>query len=325
MVWQGKRAKVELVSLTPPVVASVEALNTSGGKKPATTVQAVARFCKRKPLGAIGGVILVVLVLIALLAPVIAPHDPYTPNAAAIYAVPGSVYLLGADEAGRDVMSRLFYGARISLYVSLASVLIGFTSGALLGILSAYIGGWFDLIIQRIIDALMAFPTIILALGIMAVLGASVHNVILALIFVIVPGTARTVRSQALSVKALDYIIAAGALGGTHGRIILRHMVPNLFAMCLILATLQLGLAILTESSLSFLGVGVPPDVPTWGGMLREAARAFVGVAPWLAIFPGLTIALAVFGVNLLGDALRDVLDPRLRSDGGAGQSRADN
>ena len=204
-------------------------------------------------------------------------------------------------------------------------MLIGFTSGALLGILSAYIGGWFDLIIQRIIDALMAFPTIILALGIMAVLGASVHNVILALIFVIVPGTARTVHSQALSVKALDYIIAAGALGGTHGRIILRHMVPNLFAMCLILATLQLGLAILTESSLSFLGVGVPPDVPTWGGMLREAARAFVGVAPWLAIFPGLTIALAVFGVNLLGDALRDVLDPRLRSDGGAGQSRADN
>jgi len=321
MVWPGKRSKANSPSLTSPATVPVEAADIAIGKTHSTVAQGLIRFCKRKPLGAVGGAILVLLVLVAVLAPVVAPHDPYQPNAAAIYAVPGSTYPLGADEAGRDVMSRLCYGARISLYVSLLSVLIGITIGSLLGILSAYLGGWFDLILQRIIDALMAFPTIILALGIMAVLGASVHNVILALICVIVPGTARTVRSQALSIKALDYITAASALGGTHGRIICRHIVPNLLSMCLILGTLQLGLAILTESSLSFLGVGVPPDVPTWGGMLREAARAFVGVAPWLAIFPGLTIALAVFGVNLLGDALRDVLDPRLRSDGGATQS----
>jgi len=274
-------------------------------------------FSTRKPLGAAGGAILAVLIIIAILAPVISPHDPYHPNAAAIYALPGSVYPLGADEAGRDVMSRLFYGARISLTVSLISVAIGTTLGLLLGVVSAYIGGWFDLLVQRLIDALMAFPTIILALGIMAVLGASVPNVILALVFIMAPGTARTIRSQALSIKELDYVTAARAAGCSHVRIIFLHMVPNLFAICLVLATLQLGLAIITEASLSFLGVGVPPDVPTWGGMLRVAAQAFVGVAPWLAVFPGLTIALAVFGVNLLGDALRDVLDPRLRSDSG--------
>lgn len=279
-------------------------------------------FARRKPLGAIGGLILLLLVLIALLAPLIAPHDPYEPNAAAIYALPGSTYPLGADETGRDVLSRLCFGARVSLYVSLVSVLLGVTIGALLGVLSAYLGGWFDLVSQRLVDAFMAFPTIILALGIMAVLGASVHNVILALVCVMAPGTARAVRAQALSIKELDYVTAARALGCSGRRIIFRHMVPNVLAICMVLATLQLGLAILTESALSFLGVGVPPDVPTWGGMLREAARAFVGVAPWLAIFPGLVIALAVFGVNVFGDALRDVLDPRLRSDDGGAVAR---
>lgn len=282
---------------------------------PSRPLAALVSFARRKPLGAAGGLIMLTLVFIALLAPMLAPHDPYRPNAAAIYALPGGTYPLGTDEAGRDVLSRLIFGARISLYVSLVSVLIGITIGLWLGVTSAYLGGWFDLLVQRIIDAFMAFPTIILALGIMAVLGASVNNVILALVFIMAPGTARTVRSQALSIKELEYVMAARAVGCSHGRVLFRYIVPNLFATCIVLATLQLGLAIITEASLSFLGVGVPPDVPTWGGMLRGAARAFIGVAPWLAIFPGLAMALAVFAVNLLGDALRDVLDPRLQSE----------
>ena len=270
-------------------------------------------FSTRKPLGAIGGGLLATIILIAILAPIISPYDPYEPDADAIYASPGSGFLLGADEVGRDVMSRLFHGARISMYVGVVSVLFGITLGTVLGVVSAYLGGKFDLLIQRVVDAFLAFPLIILALAVMSVLGASVNNVILALVVVMVPRTARTIRSQALSLKELDYVTAARAVGCSPTRIVFRHIVPNLGATCIILATITLGLAITTEASLSFLGIGVPPDVPTWGSMLRVAADAFIGVAPTLAIFPGLAIALAVFGANLLGDALRDVMDPKLR------------
>ena len=292
-----------------------EALPTidRGWRQVAAPLRVVIDFSRRKPLGAAGGAILAFLVLVAIFAPLIAPHDPYKPDAGAIYAPPDSQYLLGADEAGRDVLSRLVYGARVSMWVGAISVFIGISLGAVLGVVSAYIGGKFDLITQRLVDALLAFPVIILGLGIMSVLGASVTNVIMALIIIMVPRTARTVRSQALSVKEFDYVLAARAVGSSPVRIVFRHIMPNIFATCIVLSTITLGLAITTEASLSFLGIGVPPDVPTWGTMLRAAADAFISVAPSLAIFPGVAIALAVFGANLLGDAMRDVLDPKLR------------
>lgn len=273
----------------------------------------LAGFSKRKPLGGIGAALLILLITIGILAPFISPQDPYLPNAGGIYAGFSSTYLLGGDEVGRDVLSRLFQGARTSMFVGMASVAIGIALGTVIGVVSGYIGGRFDLIVQRVVDAFLAFPIIILGLGIMSVLGSSVGNVILALIIIMVPRTARTVRAQALSLKELDYVMAARAMGCPPSRIIYRHIIPNLMSTCIILATITLGLAITTEASLSFLGIGVPPDVPTWGSMLRVAADAFIGVAPTLAIFPGAAIALAVFGANLLGDALRDVLDPRLR------------
>ena len=286
---------------------------TRGLGRTRAPVRAAIDFSRRKPMGAVGAGILIALLLIAVFAPAISPQDPYKPDAGAIFATPGSGYPLGADEAGRDVMSRLFFGARISMYVGVVSVLIGITLGTVLGVVSAYVGGRFDLIIQRFVDALLSFPVIIMGLAIMSVLGASVTNVILALVIIMVPRTARTVRSQALSIKEFDYVLAARAVGCSPLRIVFRHIMPNLFATCIILSTITLGLAITTEASLSFLGIGVPPDVPTWGTMLRAAADAFINVAPTLAIFPGTAIALAVFGANLLGDAMRDVLDPKLR------------
>ncbi len=277
---------------------------------------ALIDFSRQKPLGAIGGGILVVLIIIAVLAPVISPFDPEEIHSEHLFAPPGRFLPLGGDSVGRDVMSRLFYGGRISLFVGLVSVGIGITLGSLLGVASAYIGGSFDLIVQRFVDAFIAFPGIILALAIMAVLGSSVTNIIIALVLVLAPSAIRTVRSQALAIKEMDYILAVTAVGANGTRIVLRHMVPNCMAIFMILATLNLGYAIIVEASLSFLGVGVPPNVATWGSMLAEGGVSYIDKAPWLAVLPGVALSLAVFGVNLLGDALRDVLDPRLRGTG---------
>ena len=270
-------------------------------------------FCRHKPLGATGGAILLVMVVVAILAPVIAPRNPQETSVALKYAKPGGELLLGGDQLGRDVLSRLIYGARISLYVGLVSVGIGVTSGTLIGIFSAYVGGKVDLVIQRLVDALMGFPPIILALGLMAALGPSMNNVVIALVVILLPGAARVVRAQTLSIKELDYTLAARAIGADSWRIMLRHILPNVMATYIVLATITLGFAIVVEASLSFLGVGIPPDVPTWGGMLTLGASKYINFAPWLAIFPGVAIALVVFAVNLLGDSLRDVLDPKLR------------
>lgn len=277
---------------------------------------ALIDFSRQKPLGAIGGGILVVLIIIAVLAPVISPFDPEEIHSEHLFAPPGGFLPLGGDSVGRDVMSRLFYGGRISLFVGLVSVGIGITLGSLLGVASAYIGGGFDLIVQRFVDAFIAFPGIILALAIMAVLGSSVTNIIIALVLVLAPSAIRTVRSQALAIKEMDYILAVTAVGANGTRIVLRHMVPNCMAIFMILATLNLGYAIIVEASLSFLGVGVPPNVATWGSMLAEGGVSYIDKAPWLAVLPGVALSLAVFGVNLLGDAFRDVLDPRLRGTG---------
>ena len=223
-------------------------------------------FIRRKPLGAVGARIVLALILVAIFAPTISPHDPEEPSAEDIYSKPGGRYILGGDNVGRDILSRLFYGARISIYVGVVSVGIGVSIGALLGIVSAYLGGRFDLVLQRFVDALIAFPGLILALAIMAALGASVNNVIIALIVsAFVPGTSRVVRSQALSIKQSDYVLSARAVGCSDIRIIFRHIVPNCMAIYMVLITIQLGTAITTEASLSFLGLGVPPQTPTWG------------------------------------------------------------
>ena len=281
-------------------------------------VSAIIGFSRRKPLGAVGAFIFIGLCVIAIFAPLLSPHDPETIQGAEfIFASPGnSVVPLGGDQVGRDVMSRLFFGARISLYVGIISVGIGVTIGSLFGVVSAYSGGAFDLIMQRLVDAFMAFPGIILALAIVAVLGSSITNVIIALVLVLTPSSVRTVRSQSLAIKEMDYILAARAVGVPPWRIVLRHIVPNCFALFIILATLNLGFAIIVEASLSFLGVGVPPNIATWGGMLSDAGSSYIKTAPWLAVFPGVAIALVVLGVNLFGDALRDVFDPRLRGTG---------
>ena len=277
------------------------------------TLSVVVVFSRRKPLGAIGGALLVILVLIALLAPLISPHDPYNINVDTILSEPDSEHWLGGDSLGRDVLSRLFYGGRISLFVGLVSIAIGISLGSFLGAVSAYFGGKVDLIVQRFVDAFIAFPGIILGLAIMAVLGSSVFNIIIALVLVLAPSAIRTVRSQALAVKEMDYVLAARALGANDLRIIIQHIIPNCMAIFIVLFTLNLGYAIIVEATLTFLGVGVPPDVPSWGGMLAEGGIAYLKDAPWLAIAPGIALSLAVFGVNLFGDAMRDVLDPRLR------------
>jgi peptide/nickel transport system permease protein len=273
----------------------------------------IIRFARKKPLGAFGAVIAFLLIVVAVFAPYIATHDPSETNSALIYAAPGSQLLLGGDQVGRDVFSRLVYGARISLYVGLLSAFIGASIGMLVGVTSVHFGGKTDLIVQRVIDALMAFPPLILAISIMAALGASLNNVVIALSIAFIPSTARVLRAQALSVNGMDYILAAKAIGAGHARIIFRYMIPNCLALYIVLLTVFLGTAIVAEATLSFLGIGVPPDVPSWGGMLNGAAQTYVHLAPWLGVFPGLAIAVVVFAWNLLGDALRDVLDPRLR------------
>ena len=290
-----------------------DALSPAAGirAKP-TPWQNLVKFIKDKPLGAFGAAIAILMIVLAIIAPLVATHDPELTDYRSVLAEPSSEMLLGGDQIGRDVFSRLVYGTRISLLVGVLSVLFGVTIGLAIGLVSGYFGGAVDLVVQRLMDAVMAFPALILALSIMAVMGASIINVIIALAVVFVPGAARTIRSQALSIKETDYILAARAIGVTDLRIMVRHMAPNLAATYIVLATISLGWAIVVEASLSFLGVGVPPNVPTWGGMLTGATK-YVETAWWVAVFPGLAIALVVFAWNLLGDALRDVLDPKLR------------
>ena len=278
-----------------------------------TALQEVGAFLRHKPLGAFGAIVAVILIVVAIFANIIATHDPYRTTTEFIYATPGTAMWFGGDNLGRDVFSRIVFGARISLYVGIVSSLVGCTIGLLLGVASVHFGGRTDLIVQRFVDAMMTFPTLILAIAIMASLGASIHNVVIALSIVYIPSTARILRSQALAIKEMDYILAASAVGAGHWRTIIKHMIPNCFAVFIVILTFHFGGAIVAEASLSFLGIGAAPDDPSWGGMLRGAAAQYVRVAPWLGIFPGLSIAIVVFAWNLLGDSLRDVLDPRLR------------
>jgi peptide/nickel transport system permease protein len=275
---------------------------------------AVGDFIRQRPLGAIGGGIILAMVAVAASAGWLAPYNPLANDYAAMLGAPSGGHWLGTDAFGRDVLSRIIYGSRTALMVGLGASLLGATLGALIGVASAYFGGRTDLIVQRIMDVFFAFPVIILALAVVAVLGTGAGNVILAIATPMVPRCARVVRSSALSVREMPYVDAARAAGFGHPRIILRHMLPNVMAPLLIMATAFLGEAILLEASLSFLGLGVQEPTAAWGLMLRGAAVEFAESAPWMAIFPGLAISLAVFGFNLFGDSLRDALDPRLRT-----------
>lgn len=276
---------------------------------------ALGRFVVRQPLGAAGALVVLALVAVAVLAPRLAPHGPKETGFAP-YIAPSAEFPMGTDQVGRDVLSRVIWGARLSLYVGLASVVLGVTLGSLWGVATAYFGGAADAGSQRVVDSLMALPPIILALSLMAALGQSVTNVILALTILLTPTAARTVRSVALGVAAAPYVEAARATGGSNWRIIGRHVIPNCLASYIVLMTTNVSYAIVVEASLSFLGAGAPPDEPSWGGMLTAGVQA-LETAPWMVFFPGLAISLAVFGLNLLGDSIRDLTDPRLR--GGLG------
>ena len=276
--------------------------------------QAAWGLAKRKPLGAVGAVIAVALILTAVGSrlSILPVADPYE-SAGDIFLAPSREFPMGTDIIGRDVMSRVLYGSWISLYVGIGSVLIGITAGFVLGVASTYAGGVIDLSFQRVVDALMSIPGLILALAIMAILGPSLNNVILAIVIGMLAPVVRTVRSQVLTLKEMDYVTAARAVGASPGRIVFRHIMPNCFAIYIIMATYYLGFAIIIEASLSFLGLGAPPDDPSWGGILTVASREPPETGIWLLLFPGIFIFVAVLGFNILGDALRDVLDPRLR------------
>lgn len=275
---------------------------------------AIIDFVRRRPLGAIGAALILIMVVLAATANWIAPYDPLETDYAAMIAAPSRAHWLGTDAFGRDVLSRIIYGSRTALLVGLGAATLGATLGSLIGVASAYFGGRVDLIVQRVMDVFFAFPVIILALAVVAVLGTGAGNVILAIATPMVPRCARVVRASALAVREMPYVDAARASGFRHRRIILRHMMPNVMAPILIMATAFLGEAILLEASLSFLGLGVQEPTAAWGLMLRGAAVEFAETAPWMAIFPGIAISLAVFGFNLFGDSLRDALDPRLRT-----------
>ncbi len=274
---------------------------------------------RRKPLGAISAVILCGLIATAALAPLIAPYDPYRFNLnerglPIRLHPPDAKFLFGTDTHGRDMLSRIIYGARVSLIVGFLSVAIGTLAGTLIGLVSGYWEGSIDQALQRLVDTLMAFPGIVLALAVLSVLGQSLLNIILVIGLVIAPGASRVVRGTVLSVKHNTYVDAARAAGASSWRIILWHILPNVFAPILIIASVWLGNAIVIEAALSFLGLGTPPPTPTWGGMLSGEGRRSLETAPYLAIFPGLAISIVVLAFNMFGDAVRDLLDPRLRT-----------
>jgi peptide/nickel transport system permease protein len=286
---------------------------TDVGIPRASSVQRLLAFIVREPLGSFGFLLMMAILVTGLCAELIAPYSPTANDFGAMMEPPSWAHLLGTDQFGRDLLSRIIFGARTAMIVGLTSAGVGSVFGLVLGVSSAYFGGKTDLIMQRIFDVLMAFPLIILALAVVAIFGTGVENVIIAITVPLIPRCARVVRSSALAIREVPYVDAARALGFSHIRIILRHMIPNVMAPFLIMLTAFVGQAILAEASLSYLGLGVQEPVPAWGLMLQGGAEEFATTAPWIAIFPGVAIVLSVLGINLFGDALRDALDPKLR------------
>lgn len=278
----------------------------------AKAVHGLWDFARRKPLSAAGGAILLFMTILAIGAPIFSPYDPLTLHYDFRFAPPGPQFLMGTDKLGHDILSRVIWGARVSMGIGIASVVLGTLVGLVLGVVSAYWGGVLDLSIQRVMDVLMAFPTLLLALVIVAVLGGSMTNLVLAIGIVMTPQMSRVVRSSVLSIKESQYIEAARAVGAMDLRIVASHVLPNVLAPVIIVATAGLARAIITEASLSFLGLGAPPPTPSWGGDLSGLGRTYFEQGPWAAIFPGLAISFAVLGINIFGDGLRDAWDPRL-------------
>jgi len=280
-------------------------------------LQGLWQFCRYKPLGAFGGFIVVGLLIMAVFAPWIAPYQYDETIPGARMKAPGAQFWMGTDNLGRDVYSRVVYGAAVSVTVGFGAVLLANVLATAIGITSGYFGGAYDICVQRVVDAWQSFPFLVVILSLMAVLGPGLLNLVLALGVLGAAAASRVIRGTTISVMQNTYVEAARALGAGHLRIMLRYILPNVAATVIILATIGLGAAILAESALSFLGFGVPPPYPSWGAMLSGSGRSFMYRAPWMAIWPGAAISLAVFGFNMLGDALRDVLDPRLRGGGG--------
>jgi peptide/nickel transport system permease protein len=298
------------------MAATDTVLTPSAAELPGSGRSVLARalhFCRRQPLGAIGMAIVLIIFIAGIGADWIAPYNPTANDFAAMTEAPNWAHLLGTDQFGRDQLSRIIYGARTALIVGFSAAFVGGFAGLVLGVGSAYFGGRIDLLFQRLLDITMAFPLIIMAMAMVAIFGTGVHNVIIAITIPLIPRCARVVRSSALAIREVPYVDAARACGFGHSRIILRHMVPNVMAPFLILLTAFVGQAILAEAALSYLGLGVQEPVPAWGLMLQGGAEEYAATAPWIAIFPGLAIAVTVFGFSVFGDALRDVLDPKLR------------
>jgi peptide/nickel transport system permease protein len=279
-------------------------------------LRALWNVMRKKPLGMASAILLLALVLTAIFADVLAPYDPLETHPEIRLTAPNRAHPFGTDDIGRDVLSRVVYGSRISLWVGLLAVGIGTLVGMIIGLVCGYWEGRIDIVLQRVMDAIQAIPGLVLALAIVSVLKPSTTNAMLAIAVVIIPGNSRIVRGSVLSAKQNRYVEAAQALGCRQLKIVLTHILPNVTAPILVIGSIWLGNAILIEASLSFLGLGTQPPIPSWGLMLSSTGRAFMEQAPWLAIFPGLAISLAVFGFNLFGDTLRDAWDPKLRRRG---------
>ena len=289
--------------------------------KKKTILDGILRMLRKQPLGSAGFIVIIIMAFGALFADQVAPYDPEMENFEYMLSPPGTVdattgqtFHFGTDSFGRDQLSRMIYGARTALLVGFTASFVGAFIGLVLGVGSAYFGGYVDLIFQRVMDIFMAFPLVIMALAIVSIFGTGLENVIIAITIPFIPRCARVVRSSALALRELPYIDAARSVGYSHSRIILRHIVPNVMAPFLIMLTAFVGQAILTEASLSYLGMGVQEPTAAWGLMLQGGAEEYAESAPWVPIWPGVAITLAVFGFNLFGDAVRDVMDPKLRS-----------
>jgi peptide/nickel transport system permease protein len=302
------------VTVTAPTTSNTSATlgAATPGRARASAALRLAGRLLRDPVVCIAAAFLLVVVLCAIFAPLIAPYEPNEINAFSTLQAPSATHLLGTDENGRDVLSRVIYGSRVSLTVGVISVGIAVLVGVPLGLIAGYTGRAADSVIMRLMDAVLAFPSLILALAIVAILGQGINQVMIAIGITSIPVFARLVRAQTLSLKMLDFTIAARAMGAPSHRVLGRHILPNTLAPVIVQASLGMAFAILAEAGLSFLGVGIKPPTATWGGMLQKALRV-IHQAPWLSIFPGVAIFLTVLALNLVGDALRDVLDPRLR------------
>ncbi|MBI2856792.1 MAG: ABC transporter permease [Chloroflexi bacterium] len=309
--WKKAR---DMRNARQPADETMETFSMLGGRGMVPVLAPIWRFARRKPVGFVAGLVLLALLVVGLAAPMIAPYDVTRLDATAKSTAPSGRHWFGTDPLGRDVLSQVIRGARVSIYVGIGSVLAGTTLGSLFGIATAYYGGKLDLFGQRLIDVLQAYPTLLFALALVSALGPGVFTVVAAIATALFGASARVTRSVSLSIKEETYVEAALAVGCSGKRILLGHVLPNCVAPYLIMATAGLGTAILSEASLSFLGLGIPLTTPTWGGMLSGLGRESMERAPWVALFPGAAITLAVLAANLFGDALRDVWDPRLRS-----------